>query len=155
MPLCESHFRPPLHPLYPRQRCEVEESNNVPPVRQELAPGFEKSQLRLPQILPAFQLSMHIRVGLRRKRTTLTWNGELSASILFGFPASLHRWDCTTDVEIGENSRPNGEWASVVDSESSSRRSSCERENEAKLRKHGCSLKGSPNSSSPSYIPQN
>ena len=42
VPVCGSHKRPPLHP----------------PSRQELGPGLvEKSQLRRPQIRPAFQLS--------------------------------------------------------------------------------------------------
>ena len=42
VPVCGSHSKPPLHP----------------PVAQELGPGFVlKSQLRRPQIRPAFQLS--------------------------------------------------------------------------------------------------
>ncbi len=42
MPECLSHSRPPLQP----------------PSRQELGPGLvEKSQLRRPQMRPAFQLS--------------------------------------------------------------------------------------------------
>ena len=96
--------------------------------------------MRLPQILPAFQLSTLVRVDSSKTMKALTWNTEGFDAPCWSFPTSFHSWDRTADVEIGEDRGPNGEWACIVDSKSSSRHDGCERESEANLGKHGCSL---------------
>lgn len=107
MPVRESHFKPPLQP----------------PVRHELGPGFvEKLQLRRPQMRPAFQLSGTLKVftlqaGASQPVSTAgtaepTFKSVYNKFLLTSMPYKYQ------NVSTHKNSGPDGERASIVDSES-------------------------------------
>jgi hypothetical protein len=117
-----------------------EKRSDFPPSRHELGPGLdEKSQLRRPQILPAFQLSAKVNIspnevarssyrGQRRSGSSMQGLPFVERSVLYPMlqsegciPSSCDLRDSATSIQVGEDCRPNGERAGIVNGEVSSK----------------------------------